>query len=159
MCEEVTVSMMHQITDWPASWHRLNLAITVDTQAVPFVSGAGDGKPRSSSEQKTLENELRDPKYFLEYFLPRPLRLTFLGAGAASCLIATFISGARVSAGVQAASADGSLRTLGVNALGFALFAGLFAWDQGQARVRVARRAVVRQKQIEFGDRCVAVHL
>ena len=100
-----------------------------------------------------MENELRDPKYFLEYFLPRPLRLTFLGGGAASCLIASAIAGSRVAAGASAAAADGSLRNLVVNALGFVLFTGLFASDLNAAGARVQRRAAVRQKQIEIGDR------
>ena len=34
----------------------------------------------SKDKQRSMEDELRDPKYFLEYLLPRPVRLAFLGA-------------------------------------------------------------------------------
>lgn len=44
-----------------------------------------------------MEDELRDPKNFLEYFLPRPLRLAFFGGSAASCLIAAAITAVRLA--------------------------------------------------------------
>lgn len=101
-----------------------------------------------------MEDELRDPKNFVEYFLPRPLRLAFFGGSAASCLIATLLSVTRVaSEGVGAARADGSLTNVFVNAAGLAVFAALFVYDQKQAEQRVEQRARLRKAQIEFGDR------
>lgn len=74
-----------------------------------------------------MENELRDPKYFLEYLLPRPIRLAFLGASGFGCFIALVIGVAGLSAeGLQVAKEDGTLLNLGINALGLAVFAGPF---------------------------------
>jgi hypothetical protein len=111
---------------------------------------AGDDTPK----QRSLENELRDPKYFLEYFLPRPLRLTFFGASAFGCFIALLLGVGQLSAdGLQLASQDGTLLNLGINTLGLTVFLALFVCDRKQAEVRVEQRANLRKAQIEFGDR------
>lgn len=112
-----------------------------------------DDKPKP--RERGLEDELRDPKYFLEYFLPRPLRLTFFAASGLGCLIALLLGITQVSAeGMQAASADGTLTNLIINGAGLATFLGLFLWDRKQADVRLEQRTELRQAQIKFGDRC-----
>eukprot|EP00892_Ulva_mutabilis_P007933 jgi/Ulvmu1/5511/UM023_0047.1 len=101
-----------------------------------------------------MEDELRDPKYFLEYFLPRPLRLVFFAASGLGCLIALLLGIAQISAeGTQAAAADGTLTNLAINGGGLATFLGLFVWDRKQAEVRLEQRTQLRQAQIKFGDR------
>lgn len=122
---------------------------------------AGEDKPGTPrkpalerSNLRSMENELRDPKNFAEFFLPRPLRLAFFGASALSTLVATLVSAAGVAAGPALAREDGTLQNLVVNIIGFATFSGLFFWDQGQAEVRVEQRRELRQRQIQFGDRC-----
>ena len=49
-------------------------------------------EPAERTRQQRIEDELRDPSNFVEYLLPRPLRLVLTGFGAASCLIASIIS-------------------------------------------------------------------
>lgn len=73
-----------------------------------------------------MEDELRDPKYFLEYLLPRPVRLTLFGASGFGCFIALLLGVANLAAeGLQVAREDGSLLNLGINAIGLAVFAGV----------------------------------
>lgn len=107
--------------------------------------------------ERGLEDELRDPKYFLEYFLPRPIRLVFFASSGLGCLIALLLGITQVSAeGMQAAAADGSLTNLAVNSIGLATFLALFLWDKKQADVRLEQRTQLRQAQIKFGDRCAS---
>lgn len=120
---------------------------------------ASSSEPRPAvdrQQQQSIEDELRDPKNFVEYFLPRPLRLTFFAGAALSCFIALALAASRAGRSLPAAAADGSLRDLGLNATGAVVFLALFAWDWGRQTRRRAQRAELRQKQIEFGDRCVA---
>lgn len=107
-----------------------------------------------------MEDELRDPKNFVEYFLPRPLRIVFFGFSAASCLIACLINVARLAADPAELLQPGSAgaTNLAVNLLGLATFAGLFVYDQRAAEQRVERRRQVREAQIAFGDREVFVN-
>jgi hypothetical protein len=109
-----------------------------------------DERPRSV--ERELEDELRDPKYFLEYFLPRPLRLVFCYSSAASCFLAILI-GAATIAGSGIDDRSELLRNLVINTVGFGTFLGLGIWDQSRARVRVEQRASLRKAQIAFGDR------
>ncbi|KXZ55204.1 hypothetical protein GPECTOR_3g348 [Gonium pectorale] len=112
-----------------------------------------------SAKRRAMEDELRDPKNFLEFFLPRPLRLAFFGASAASCLIASVLTAVRLlqSPALELAEGTGP-RDLVVNLIGLATFAALFVYDQQQARVRVERRREIREAQIAFGDREVFVN-
>ncbi|KAG2448509.1 hypothetical protein HYH02_006400 [Chlamydomonas schloesseri] len=106
-----------------------------------------------------MEDELRDPKNFLEYFLPRPLRLAFFGGSAASCLIASLITAVQLIQSPALELAEGTAaRDLVVNIIGLLTFAGLFAYDQQQAAVRIERRREIREAQIAFGDREVFVN-
>ncbi|PNW88683.1 hypothetical protein CHLRE_01g040300v5 [Chlamydomonas reinhardtii] len=106
-----------------------------------------------------MEDELRDPKNFLEYFLPRPLRLAFFGGSAASCLIASLITAVQLIQSPALELAEGTTaRDLIVNIIGLATFTGLFIYDQKQAAVRVERRREIREAQIAFGDREVFVN-
>lgn len=41
------------------------------------------------SEREALEDELKDSRTFVDYFLPRPIRVVLLGGSAASCLVGT----------------------------------------------------------------------
>ena len=116
--------------------------------------GQGPENDEERSNLRTLEDELRDPKYFLEYFLPRPLRLTLFGGAAVSCLIATLLAATRFAANANLAAADGTTTNLGVNVTGFTVFLALFLWDRRQAETRIVQRAELRQRQIAFGDRC-----
>ena len=127
---------------------------TATTNAPDRPSDKTARDPRiDKDQQRSLENELRDPKNFVEFFLPRPLRLTVLGGGAASCALACWLCATRVAANAQVASADGTLRDLGINLVGFLLFLSLFLWDQRQGGQRIERRSDLRRRQIDFGDR------
>lgn len=132
--------------------------MTKSTHATPQMTSAdsnADPEDKPKTRERGLEDELRDPKYFLEYFLPRPLRLTFFAASALGCLIALLLGITQISAeGTQAAQADGTLTNLLVNGIGLAAFVGLFLWDRKQADVRLEQRTTLRQAQIKFGDRC-----
>ena len=44
-----------------------------------------------------MEDELRDPKNFLEYFLPRPIRLLLFRFSAASATLATLLTISRLT--------------------------------------------------------------
>ena len=84
----------------------------------------------SKDKQRSMEDELKDPKYFLEYLLPRPIRLAFFGASGFGCFIALVLGVAAVSAdGLQVSREQGTLVNLGINALGLAMFAGLILVD------------------------------
>eukprot|EP00967_Tisochrysis_lutea_P141510 scaffold260073_cov24-Tisochrysis_lutea.AAC.1 len=48
---------------------------------------------RAEPSRRALEDELRDPKTALEYFLPRPLRIGFFAITSVSCLIAVVLGG------------------------------------------------------------------
>ena len=52
--------------------------------------------PLERTRQQRIEDELRDPSNFVEYLLPRPLRLSLSLFGAISCLVATIISGTQL---------------------------------------------------------------
>ncbi|KAG2444930.1 hypothetical protein HXX76_001666 [Chlamydomonas incerta] len=106
-----------------------------------------------------MEDELRDPKNFLEFFLPRPLRLAFFGGSAASCLIASLITAVSLIQSPALELAEGSAaRDLVVDLIGLVTFAALFAYDQQQAAVRIEQRREIREAQIAFGDREVFVN-
>ncbi|GLI60582.1 hypothetical protein VaNZ11_002699 [Volvox africanus] len=110
-------------------------------------------------KRRAMEDELRDPKYFLEYLLPRPLRVGFFGASAASCLIATALTAVRLLQSPALELADGTgPRDLIVNIIGLITFASLFVYDQRQAQTRIEERRKVREAQIMVGDREVFVN-
>jgi hypothetical protein len=108
------------------------------------------------SSLRNMEDELRDPKNFLEYFLPRPLRLVFFGASAASCLVAALLATMQMATSMSAAVDRALVVNLAVDAVAFLTFLALFNWDSQQQRQRVEQRARLRKTQIEFGDRCIA---
>ena len=112
------------------------------------------------ARKRAMEDELRDPKNFVEYFLPRPLRLVFFGFSAASCLIACLINVARLAQDPAELLQPGSAgaTNLTINLLGLITFASLFVYDQAAAEQRVERRRRVREAQIAFGDREVFVN-
>ncbi|GBF93260.1 hypothetical protein Rsub_05992 [Raphidocelis subcapitata] len=134
--------------------------------------GGGGGVPDEDLRRRIArEDELRDPANFVEYFLPRPIRLAFFGFSSASCVIATLLAAARLAAALSApdpllspladagdAAADAApwaaaAANVAVNAAGAAGFAALFAWDRARAGARVERRRAVRAAQIRAGDR------
>lgn len=101
---------------------------------------------------------MRDPKNFLEFFLPRPLRLAFFGGSAASCFIAAILTVTRL---IQSPALDlegMGFRDLAVNVIGLATFLALFLYDQRAAEVRVEKRRQIREAQIKIGDREVYVN-
>ncbi|GLC37907.1 hypothetical protein PLESTB_001503700 [Pleodorina starrii] len=118
-----------------------------------------DRSDAEASKRRAMEDELRDPKNFLEFFLPRPLRLAFFGASAASCLIATLLTAVRLVQSPALELAEGTApRDLIVNLIGLATFASLYVYDQQQAQARIERRREIREAQIAFGDREVFVN-
>ncbi len=52
---------------------------------------------RSRDERRQMEDELRDPKNFAEYFVPRPIRQWILWGSGASALVAALLSLGRLS--------------------------------------------------------------
>ncbi|KAF6253956.1 S-adenosyl-L-methionine-dependent methyltransferase [Scenedesmus sp. NREL 46B-D3] len=107
-----------------------------------------------ASKRRQLEDELRDPNNFLEYLLPRPLRLAFFGFSAASTFVAALISAAKLiqEPALQAAEGGGA-QNLVINLVGLLVFAGLFYADQAAGEARVEQRRQLRQAQIRSGDR------
>jgi hypothetical protein len=82
----------------------------------------------SKDKKRSMENELRDPKYFLEYLVPRPIRLAVLAASGFGCFIALLLCVATLAAeGVQVAKEDGTLLNFGINAVGLTAFTGTIA--------------------------------
>lgn len=132
---------------------------TVAVKAQQKQDSAGSRRVRDDPEERSrlrvMEDELRDPKNFVEYFLPRPLRLAFFLGSAVSCLIASLLSAFRVAEDPSAAFVAGSGATtnLVVNLIGLATFTGLYFWDEKQADARIERRQQVRERQIAIGDR------
>ncbi|WIA39476.1 hypothetical protein OEZ86_005574 [Tetradesmus obliquus] len=107
-----------------------------------------------ASKQRQLEDELRDPKNFLEYFLPRPLRLAFFGFSAASTFVAALISAAQlIQEPALQAAATGGAQNLVINVIGLLVFGGLFYADSAAGEARVEQRRQLRQAQIKYGDR------
>eukprot|EP00877_Chromochloris_zofingiensis_P002138 jgi/Chrzof1/11925/Cz06g14250.t1 len=105
-------------------------------------------------KRRRMEDELRDPKNFVEYFLPRPLRLAFLGGSAVSCFIASLLSAARLiqEPAVLVAEGIGPCDLL-INIIGMTTFGVLFYFDNKAADARVQQRKRIRDAQIAFGDR------
>eukprot|EP00878_Enallax_costatus_P014687 GHUV01015363.1.p1 GENE.GHUV01015363.1~~GHUV01015363.1.p1 ORF type:complete len:364 (+),score=98.26 GHUV01015363.1:1246-2337(+) len=112
-----------------------------------------------SSQKRQLEDELRDPKNFLEYFLPRPLRLALFGGSALSCFVGALITAAKLiqEPALQAAEGTGP-QNLIINVVGLLVFAALFFNDQSAADRRIEQRREIRQAQIRQGDRVVFVN-
>eukprot|EP00879_Flechtneria_rotunda_P009523 GHRR01009967.1.p1 GENE.GHRR01009967.1~~GHRR01009967.1.p1 ORF type:complete len:374 (+),score=67.81 GHRR01009967.1:945-2066(+) len=112
-----------------------------------------------ADKRKQLEDELRDPKNFVEYFLPRPLRLAFYGGSAMSCFVAALITAAKLIQEPALQAAEGSgVQNLIVDVVGLAVFAGLFSYDQQAAETRLKQRRQIRHAQIRLGDREVYVN-
>lgn len=109
-------------------------------------------------KKRQLEDELRDPRNFVEYLVPRPIRRVLLGSAAVSCLIASALAVTQLiqdaSLGMSGASGD-TVKTLLVDLAGFAAFGALFQREAGEAEKRIEQRTKLRQRQIEFGDRAV----
>jgi len=110
-----------------------------------------------------MEDELRDPSNFLEYMLPRSVRLVLLWGAAASCLVAALLGVGRLLQDPLALSdAPGStqdITNLAINAAGAAGFAALASADSARGgAARVAQRKRLRQAQIKAGIREVYVN-
>ncbi|GAB5362193.1 hypothetical protein AAMO2058_000777400 [Amorphochlora amoebiformis] len=101
--------------------------------------------------RERLESELKDPKNFLEYFLPRPLRKWLFAAGVTSTGLGSVISFS------QALSEHKPFDTAGVNAIGLLTFSALLYYDTISGQKRVESRKKVRDRQIQMGDREVYV--
>ncbi|CAK0744806.1 hypothetical protein CVIRNUC_001575 [Coccomyxa viridis] len=119
---------------------------------------ASEDAKGEKSRNRVIENELRDPSNFLEFLVPRPLRLVLTGSGAASCLIATVITGTQLLADLRYGGSGDAIPTVAINAAGGLLFAALFTADQRAADTRISRRDKVRKAQIGTGDREVYVN-
>eukprot|EP01023_Acetabularia_acetabulum_P007627 TRINITY_DN13351_c0_g1_i6.p2 TRINITY_DN13351_c0_g1~~TRINITY_DN13351_c0_g1_i6.p2 ORF type:complete len:369 (-),score=56.17 TRINITY_DN13351_c0_g1_i6:245-1351(-) len=104
-------------------------------------------------KRRSMENELRDPKYFLDYFFPRPIRITLFGFSAFSCLIGTFLTLSAVIKDQAFAIEDGLVQNVGINLFGVVLFTALFFIDRRAGETRVEQRKKLRDAQIAFGDR------
>ncbi|KAK9811561.1 hypothetical protein WJX72_005954 [[Myrmecia] bisecta] len=116
---------------------------------------AGPPSGLDSLRKRQLEDELKDPKNFLEFFLPRPLRLLFFGGAAASCFIATLLSAVRFNGdlGYGLPFPRDDAVQVAVNLIGLVTFAGLYYQDNKAAGARLVRRQQLRERQIAFGDR------
>lgn len=101
-----------------------------------------------------MEDELRDPKNFVEYFLPRPLRQAFLwGSGASSLIAALLALSSTLQDPAALAAGPSAFTNLAINSGAAALFIGLALADQKAAGERVEKRRQVREAQIRLGDR------
>jgi len=145
-------------------WHKRAACIirpVRDTVGKQQASGSGEDRPEDNvrdEAQRRMEDELKDPRTPFEYLIPRPLRLAVVGSAAASCFIACLLDAARVASDPSLSMADGTVKALGINLAGLALFAALFSFDNASAEKRVRRRKEIREAQIEFGDREVFVN-
>ncbi|KAF5835936.1 hypothetical protein DUNSADRAFT_6647 [Dunaliella salina] len=133
--------------------HVLDKYRKVSTNASP-----GDDSEKPS--RRALEDELRDPKTALEYFLPRPLRIGFFAITSVSCLIAVVLGGLNLIQGSMAdplLSGDQQSSTVAtdlvVNLIGCVVFAALAVADKQAGEQRIVQRKELRQKQIKSGDR------
>jgi len=114
------------------------------------VSGSGG----RDDKKRQMEDELRDPKNFVEYFIPRPVRQWYLWGSGASCLLALLLNISRILREPALLQPGGSgVQDLVINVAGVAVFFGLAAWDQSAAEKRVEQRKQIRQAQIRLGDR------
>ncbi len=181
---------MLTISSWPILIDTHTTTHLGPSSSTPGTTTPGT-PPKPAADQdreirRALEDELRDPKNFVEYFLPRPLRLAFFGFSAASCLIACLINVARIAQArglyppptllvsppcthlppspfTQAPSellipGTPAATNLTINLIGLLTFASLFIYDQQAAEKRIERRKQIREAQIAFGDREVFVN-
>eukprot|EP00884_Botryococcus_braunii_P000550 jgi/Botrbrau1/10496/Bobra.0133s0099.2 len=107
--------------------------------------------------QQSAEDELKDPGNFLEYLLPRPLRLTLLGGGVVSCFVASAISASQLARDLSY-QLQPDFTTVLVNLGGLAAFVLLFLRDQAAASTRLQRRKEIRDAQLRIGDREIFVN-
>eukprot|EP00898_Chlorokybus_atmophyticus_P008897 jgi/Chlat1/9008/Chrsp94S08288 len=107
--------------------------------------------------RSVLEEELKDPRNFVDYLFPRPVRRVLWAGGAVSCLVGVLIDVGKLASNPALELASGGPRTLAINASGFALFVSLLLWENRQQAARAARRARTREAQIASGDREVYV--
>ncbi|CAD7703584.1 unnamed protein product [Ostreobium quekettii] len=134
----------------------LEACIPVSGESVYLMQRQCECTERERDRQ--LEDELRDPSNFAEFFVPRPLRLTLLGFGAFSCLTGTFVAFSNVATDTSLIIGEGPLNNLVINLFGFVIFSTLFWLDRSGAERRVSKRKQIREAQIEFGDREVYVN-
>lgn len=107
-----------------------------------------------------MEDELRDPKNFLEYLFPRPIRQWLLWGTAASSLVATLFTLARFVQEPAAVQTDPPqvFQDLALNAAGAVVFAALAVVDRRAGETRVEERRNLRKAQIRVGDREVFIN-
>eukprot|EP00891_Asterochloris_glomerata_P001074 jgi/Astpho2/1074/Aster-x0045 len=122
----------------------------------------------TADQRRQLEDQLKDPSNFAEFFLPRPLRLTLFGSLTVACAVALLVTLTRLvrcqrpSAEAVMCLQDASFRLdsssewqgILVNLAGLVTFAALYLYDERNAVIRVEKRA---QAQIRAGDREVYV--
>jgi len=145
----------HAIPTPPLSGAAANLAAPPRGVA-PRAAGDDDDFERAD-KRRVMEDELKDPGNFLEYFLPRPIRLTVFGFSAASCLIGTVIAAAQALSPAVALGGNPG-QTAAIDLVGAAVFGAIFVSDLRGQQKRIERRAEVKRRQIEFGDREVFVN-
>lgn len=98
-----------------------------------------------------MEDELRDGSSFVDFLLPRPVRVVALGAAAAGCAVGTAVD---IAAALAPGGADApTLDALPINAAGALAFGAAAAWDAAGAERRRGERALVREAQLRSGDR------
>ncbi|KAK3258856.1 hypothetical protein CYMTET_32118 [Cymbomonas tetramitiformis] len=101
-----------------------------------------------------MEDELADPKSFVDYLLPRPIRKGLTGAGAAACLVGTVLTVSQItSSGSLGILTRSDFVNLGINIAGFALLLALFIADSDGEAKRVEERRAKKQAQIDAGYR------
>ncbi|MEW5302378.1 MAG: hypothetical protein WDW36_005171 [Sanguina aurantia] len=109
--------------------------------------------------KRAIEDELRDPRNFLEYLLPRPLRKLVWAGSAASCTIAAVLTAVRLIQVPDLLSSGSAIpRDLVINLLGLAMFIALYDWEQRSGQARIEQRREMREAQIRTGDREVFIN-
>ncbi|MEW5310695.1 MAG: hypothetical protein WDW38_002466 [Sanguina aurantia] len=114
---------------------------------------------KAGQRKRAIEDELRDPRNFLEYLLPRPLRKLVWAGSAASCTIAAVLTAVRLIQVPDLLSSGSTIpRDLVINLLGLGMFIALYDWEQRSGEARIEQRREIREAQIRTGDREVFIN-
>eukprot|EP00798_Chlamydomonas_sp_ICE-L_P001931 gene1931-33341_t len=109
-----------------------------------------DSTPKYDAEQKRqMEDELKDPRNFVEYLFPRPIRIFLLYGTSFAALLATSLG----ASALIKAGGEGSFGSVVLDAAVCALCVYLGNKEQEGGEQRVIQRKVLRDKQIKLGDR------
>lgn len=115
-----------------------------------------EGERYDPDQRRAMEDELRDPRNFVEYLLPRPIRITLFYFTSVASLLATVLNGAALIRDGDAGSV--AIGSVALNAGFCVLFAILGNREQQAGEERVIQRKVIRDAQIRLGDREVFVN-